>query len=89
MIKQKEPIMQGLKLPRIMTLFDTKGGRSCEWRLAEVPPLNRIIEPACFSLRMTSDTWKDSGFGFDSFLEFQETTRITQVSVQIENQGSH
>lgn len=82
-IKQREPIMQGLKLDRILIVFATKEGRPCEWRVTDTSPLNGIVEPVSFSLRMTSDTWKDSGFGFDSFQEFQEMARAAQVLVQI------
>ena len=66
-----------------MITFATKEGRSCEWLVAETPPLNGIVEPVSFSLRMTSDTWDGSGFGFDSSQEFQQTARIARVLVQI------
>lgn len=82
-IQQREPVMAGLKFDRILITFAYLDGRTCEYIVADHGPLKGLVEPTPFVLDLSAGNYRHAGFGFESFQDFEATSRLDKVFVQI------
>lgn len=82
-IQQREPVIAGLKFDRLLIVFAYQDGRRCEYQVPNHGPLNDLVEPISFTLEMDADNYRSAGFGFADFQDFEATSRLDQIFVQI------
>jgi len=82
-IQQREPVMAGLKFDRLLITFVFQDGRPCEYQVPEHAPLNDLVEPIPFALALGPDDYESAGFGFVDFQDFEATSRLDKIVVQV------
>ena len=82
-IQQREPVMAGLKFDRLLITFVFQDGRPCEYQVPEHGPLNDLVEPIPFALALDAGNYQSAGFGFTDFQDFEATSRVDKIVVQI------
>ena len=82
-IAQKGLVVRDLHLSRLLIEFCNIDGRPVDWQVPQADLARDIAEPIAFVLQIASAGWRDSGWGFGSFREFQDAARVCNILVQI------
>ncbi len=82
-IRQADPVIPGLKFDRLLVVFAYLDGRPCEYQVPDHGPLNDLVQPIPFALVLGPDNYEDAGFGFQNFQDFEATSRLDQIIVQV------
>ena len=82
-IRQADPAVPGLKFDRLLITFVFQDGRPCEFQVPEHGPLNDLVEPILFALVLGPDNYESAGFGFAGFQDFEATSRLDRIIVQV------
>jgi len=82
-IRQADPAIPGLKFDRLLVVFAYLDGRPCEYQVPDHGPLNDLVAPIPFALVLGPDNYEDAGFGFADFQDFEATSRLDQIVVQV------
>lgn len=82
-IQQREPILLGLKFDQLLIIFVFQDGRPCEFQNPDHGPLNDLVKPVRFVLQLNADNYRSAGFGFSDFQDFEATSRLDKILVQI------